>query len=305
MTSSGWTLNQKTVFITGGSRGIGAETGKRLAMLGANVALVDLEQDVLEATAAQIPGAATFVADVTDGDALQAAVDGTVEHFGGIDVAFANAGIAPTGMVRSIDPEAWERTIEINLVGVWRTVRACLPHVIERRGYMLPVASMAAIAHLPGMSAYCATKAGVEAFANSLRNEVAHLGVDVGCAYFSWIDTPMVRGADERPSSAFMRSKLKGPLGKTFPIEDAVNAVVKGMQGRSRLVLAPGWLRIAMRLRGMVQPLADRDARKLAPEFDRLVDQEIAAKGAKAASAPVGPGGAAATAAAARRTPAA
>ena len=106
----------------------------------------------------------------------------------------ANAGIAPGGMVRSTDPAAFERTIEINLLGVWRTVRACLPHVIERQGYVLVIASLAAAVHGPGMAAYSASKAGAEAFADSLRAEVKHLGVDVGVGYFSFIDTDMVRG---------------------------------------------------------------------------------------------------------------
>ena len=78
---------------------------------------------------------------MTDTAALKRAVEGTVERFGGIDVVIANAGIAPVGTVATIDPEAFERTIEVNLLGVWRTVRAALPHVIERRGYILPIAS--------------------------------------------------------------------------------------------------------------------------------------------------------------------
>ena len=112
----------------------------------------------------------------------------------------ANAGIAPAGMVRSVDPAAFERTVEINLLGVWRTVRACLPHVIERKGYVLVTASLAAAIHGPGMAAYSAAKAGAEAFADSLRIEVKHLGVDVGVAYFGFIDTDMVRAADAHPA---------------------------------------------------------------------------------------------------------
>ena len=103
-------------------------------------------------------------------------------------------------MVRSTDPAAFERTIEINLLGVWRTVRAALPHVIERQGYVLVIASLAAAVHGPGMAAYSASKAGAEAFADSLRVEVKHLGVDVGVGYFAFIDTDMVRGGDAHPA---------------------------------------------------------------------------------------------------------
>ena len=168
-----YSISGKTVFITGGARGIGAETARRLASKGARVALAGLEPEELEKVAAQCgPDAIWFETDVTDWDALERAVSGTVERFGGIDVVLANAGIATGGLVRSTDPAAWERVIEVNLLGVWRTVRTCLPHVIERRGYILPVASLAAAAHAPVLSAYAASKAGVEAFADSLRAEV-------------------------------------------------------------------------------------------------------------------------------------
>src|SRR5688500_8207238 len=133
-----WDLRGKTVLITGAARGIGAESARRAAAAGANVALVGLEPQELERVAAQCgSNAADFECAVTDWDALERAVEGALERFGGIDVVMANAGIAPAGMTRSIDPRAFERTVEVNLMGVWRTVRTCLPHVIERRGYVL------------------------------------------------------------------------------------------------------------------------------------------------------------------------
>ncbi len=84
----------------------------------------------------------------------------------------ANAGIAAAGFVRSIDPAAFERVIEVDLLGVWRTVRTCLPYLIESKGYCLVVSSMAAVVHIPGNAPYNMAKAGVEAFANTLRAEV-------------------------------------------------------------------------------------------------------------------------------------
>ena len=226
-----YSISGKTVFITGGARGIGAETARRLASKGARVALAGLEPEELENVAAQCgPDAIWFETDVTDWDALERAVSGTVERFGGIDVVLANAGIATGGLVRSTDPAAWERVIEVNLLGVWRTVRTCLPHVIERRGYILPVASLAAAAHAPVLSAYAASKAGVEAFADSLRAEVAHHGVAVGVAYFSWIATEMVSGADATPASGMMRGRMRGPLAKTYPVSAAVDAIENGIE---------------------------------------------------------------------------
>ena len=295
MSETGWSLVGKTVLITGAARGIGAESARQLAARGANVALVGLEPGELERVAAECgSGAATFECDVTDQSALESAVEETVERFGGIDVVMANAGIAPAGMTRSMDPAAFERTIEINLLGVWRTVRACLPHVIERRGYVLVVSSLSAVGYAPGMSAYTASKAGVEAFSNSLRVEMKHLGVDVGVAYLSWIATDMVAGGDAHPAMGFARANLRGPFAKTYPVSDAGKAVVEGIERRRRWVTVPSWIRALLLLRGLIFPLLDRGGGNDAPEMDRRFEQDAAERGAEAASSPVGAGGAAA-----------
>jgi NAD(P)-dependent dehydrogenase (short-subunit alcohol dehydrogenase family) len=239
--------------------------------------------------------AAWFECDVTDTEALTRAVEWAVERFGGIDVCMANAGIAPIGPVRSTDPDAFERTIEINLLGVWRSVRACLPHVIERRGYVLVIASLAAALHAPGMAAYAASKAGAEAFADALRAEVKHLGVDVGVGYFSFIDTDMVRGADSHPAVGALRSEMsRGPLSKTYPLSEAGKAIADGIENRSRWVVVPRWARALLVLRTALAPLVERGSRDFAEEGDRRFAEDVEARGAKAASAPVGPGGEAA-----------
>jgi NAD(P)-dependent dehydrogenase (short-subunit alcohol dehydrogenase family) len=288
-------LNGKTVFITGAARGIGAEAARRLAARGANVALVGLEPDELGRVEAQCgTGAACFDCDVTDWDALERAVEGTVERFGGIDVVIANAGISPAGMTRSIDPRAFERTVEINLLGVWRTVRSCLPHVIERRGYVLVNSSLAAAIHSPGMAAYAASKAGAEAFADSLRAEVKHLGVDVGVSYFGFIDTDLVRGGDSHPAIGHMRQDVPGPLGKTYPVSAVGKAIVEGIEKRRRWIVVPRWLPALLVLRTAFAPIADRVSFERAADADRLFQQDIEARGVEAASAPVGPGGEAA-----------
>jgi NAD(P)-dependent dehydrogenase (short-subunit alcohol dehydrogenase family) len=285
----------KSILITGAARGIGAETARRLAAKGAKVALVGLEPEELEKVAAQCGSDAIwFETDVTDWDALERAASGTAERFGGIDVVMANAGVAVAGLVESVDPRAWERVIEVNLLGVWRTVRTCLPYVVERRGYVLPVASMAAAVHAPVMSAYAAAKAGVEAFGDALRGEMIHKGVAVGVAYFSWIQTDMVAGGDASPAGGILRSRMKGPLGKTYPLSVAVDAVEHGIENRSRRVVAPGWARTVLALRDVIGPLQDREVSKYMPEVEAAFNKAIAEQG-EAASAPVGAGGAADT----------
>jgi NAD(P)-dependent dehydrogenase (short-subunit alcohol dehydrogenase family) len=288
-----WSVGGRTVLITGAARGIGAESARRLASRGANVSLVGLEPEELQRVGEQCgAGAAWFEADVTDWDALERAAEGTVERFGGIDAVVANAGIGPVGMVRSTDPAAFERTIEINLLGVWRTVRSCLPHVIERRGYVLVIASLAAAVHPPGMAAYAASKAGTEAFADSLRVEVKPLGVDVGVAYFSFIDTDLVRAAQAHPATGEWLPP--GPFGKSYPVSAVGDAVADGVEHRRRWVVVPRWAKATLVLRTALAPLIDRLLLGPAADADARFQQDVAARGAEAASAPVGPGGEAA-----------
>ena len=290
-----WTTRGKTVLITGAARGLGAETARRVATRGANVALVGLEPDELERVAAQCgTNAAWFECDVTDTEALKRAVQGTVDRFGGIDVVMANAGIAPVGMVRSTDPAAFERTIEINLLGVWRTVRATLPHVIDRNGYVLVIASLAAAVHGPGMAAYSASKAGAEAFANSLRVEMKGLGVDVGVGYFSFIDTDMVRGGDAHPAIGHLRKEAPWPFNRTYPLSRAGQAIAAGIEERRRWVVVPPWGRALLVLRTALAPLIDRVSYDTAMEADALFMRDVEERGMRAASSPVGVGGAAA-----------
>ena len=283
-------LAGQSILITGAAHGIGAEVARRLAARGARVSLVGLGADELRRVAADCPGSVVFDADVTDQEALDAAVAGTVEAFGGIDTVFANAGIGVPGFVRTMDPASFERVIEVNLIGVWRTIRACLPHIIERRGYVLPVASMAAILPPVGLGAYGAAKSGVEALGHALRVEMQGYGVDVGVAYFSWIDTEMVRGADRTEIGAAMRAELKGPLARTYPVSAAAEAVVRGIERRSRIVACPRRLLIAlMAIKPLLPWLTEREMRGKIADFDRLAEREVAAKG----SDPVGAGGAA------------
>jgi NAD(P)-dependent dehydrogenase (short-subunit alcohol dehydrogenase family) len=283
------------VLITGAARGIGAESARRLAARGASVSLVGLEPELLAAVAADCgERAAWFEADVTDRESLDDAVEGTVERFGGIDVCVANAGIGAGGMVRLMEPRSLARVIEINMIGTVNTLRLCLQHVIDRRGYLLTISSRAAVAAGPGTAAYAATKAGVETFANSLRMEVAHLGVDVGVAYFSWVDTDLARGSEEHVEFRKLRESLKGPMGRTYPISDAADAIVRGIEQRSRWALSPGWIRWMLYLRGVLPRVVERQLLPLMPEVDRIAEREAERLGAERLSAPVGAGGEAA-----------
>ena len=155
-------------------------------------------------------------------------------------------------------------------------MHAALPAIIERRGYVLTVSSLAAFAAAPGQAAYAASKAGVENFANALRLEVAHLSVAVGSAHMSWIDTPLVQDARAELSMFDqMLASLPGPLRKTSSVDECGAAFVKGIEGRRRRVYCPGWVGVFRWLRpALATAIAERDFRRHAPEFVDQIDAE-------------------------------
>jgi NAD(P)-dependent dehydrogenase (short-subunit alcohol dehydrogenase family) len=276
-------VNGKVVFITGGAGGIGAEVARRLHARGAKLVLTDLDEAQLNELAAELGDewVLTMVADVRDLSAMQAAVDQAVERFGGIDAVMANAGIASYGSVLQVDPEAFRLLIDVNVLGVYHTVRAALPSVIERRGYVLIVSSLAAYAAAPGLAPYNASKAAVEQFANALRLEVAYLGVDVGSAHMSWIDTPMVQDSKADLSTfTEMLAKLPYPLNRTTSVQKCARAFVKGIEGRKRRINSPSWVGPVRWLRPVLStPLGEAPVRRFVPDLLPRMDAEVAALG--------------------------
>jgi NAD(P)-dependent dehydrogenase (short-subunit alcohol dehydrogenase family) len=269
-------MKNSTVLITGAARGIGAETARQLAARGARLALVGLEPERLAALTESLGAGHVWAeCDVTDQASLDRAVADAARALGGLDVVFANAGIAARGPVGPERVEALARTIDVNLVGVVRTVCATLPHVAERRGYFLLMSSAAAIAPLPGMACYAASKAGVEQFANAFRVEVAHRGVGVGVAHPCWVDTDLVRDAraDLATFDATLRS-LPGPFGTVTPVAECAAALVDAIARRRRKVFVPRSLApFAAFRQALVSPLAERIAARMAaramPELER------------------------------------
>lgn len=255
-----YTINGRTVFITGAARGIGAETARRLHARGANVALVGLEPERLEHLAAELGDrAAAFEADVTDFDALQRAVAATKQRFGSIDVGIANAGIAFTGPLATTSIDHVERTLAVNFLGVWRTDRALIGEISERRGYLLNIASLAAVSRAPLMGPYAAAKAGVEALTDSLRIETMPTGARVGCAYFGFIDTDLVRASFAQPSAKVMTGRMPGFMRNPAPLHTAVDAIERGIERRADRLWAPRWVGAMILLRGLLQPLTERE----------------------------------------------
>ncbi|MCV7425422.1 SDR family oxidoreductase [Mycobacterium montefiorense] len=274
----------KVVLITGGARGIGAEVARRLHNKGVKLVVTDLDKAALAALAAELGGdehALTVVADVRDLPAMQAVVDKAVERFGGLDVAVANAGIASYGSVLQVDPEAFKRVLEVNLLGVFHTARATLPALIDRRGYLLIVSSLAAFAAAPGMAPYDMSKAGNEHLANVLRLEVGHLGVGIGSAHMSWIDTALVRDTKaDLPSFGTLLKRLPWPLSKTTDVDSCATAFVKGIEGRKDRIYCPRWVAAFRWLKPVLSTrLGELPVRRTTSELMPAMDAEVAALG--------------------------
>jgi NAD(P)-dependent dehydrogenase (short-subunit alcohol dehydrogenase family) len=274
-------VGEKVVLITGAANGIGAEVARQLHEKGARLVLTDVDTEQLATVSRRLGDdrVLAVVADVRDLSAMQAAVDDGVERFGDIDIVVANAGIATYGSVRQVDPLAFTTLIDINVIGVFHTVRAALPSVINRRGYMLIVSSGAAYTTFPGAAPYAASKAAVEHFANTFRLEVAHLGVQVGSAHMSWIDTPLVR--DSREDLSMIGDLLDSlPFSGTASVQKCGAAFVRGIERRKRQINCPRWVGLGRWLRPFLScRVGERWVLKKMPEAMRRLDAEVVALG--------------------------
>ncbi|WP_329386594.1 SDR family oxidoreductase [Streptomyces sp. NBC_01716] len=278
-------LDGQVAVVTGAARGVGETLARKLSARGARVALVGLEADELKDVASRLHTECEhWYADVTDHEAMVRVAGEVKRRFGKVDIVVANAGVAAGGPFLDSDPAAWRRVIEVNLVGGAVTARAFLPVLMESRGYFLQIASLAAITPAPLMTAYCASKSGVEAFAHSLRAEVRHKGVRVGVGYLSWTDTDMVRGADEDEVMREMRQGLPWPAGKTYPLGPAAERIVSGIERRSAHVYAQWWLRgmrsVRGSLPGLVATVGSRRMRGLEPRLGGVARGLLGAGGA-------------------------
>jgi NAD(P)-dependent dehydrogenase (short-subunit alcohol dehydrogenase family) len=283
----------RTAVVTGAARGLGAAMARTLARRGARVALLGLEEPLLASVAASLPGAAHWPVDVTDEQAMTRTAALVEESLGPVSVVVANAGVAAGGPFLETDPATWRRIFEVDLLGTCLTARVHLPGLLRTRGYFLQVASLAAIAPSPMMTAYCAAKSGAEAFAYSLRAEVAHRGVGVGVGYLSWADTEMIRAADEHRVMRELRAALPWPAGKVYPVQPVADRLVRGIERRAPAVYAQPWIRPARAARGWlpgpVTLWARRELRRLQGEAGFGPTGLLGAGGAAAGTDPAPP----------------
>ncbi len=275
-------LTGRRLVVTGAAQGIGEQVARLAAARGARVALIGLEPDRLRRVAEDIgPAASWREANVRDSAALRAAIDESAAVMGGIDLVLANAGIVSYGTVRQVDEASFERVLDVNLNGVFRTLKHATPHLATSRGHVTVVASALSFLPLAAMASYGASKAGVEMLALAYRQEVAHLGVTVGLVHPSWIDTDLVRGAEaDLPSFQGMRNRLPYPGNVTTSVGQAATAIVDGLARRSSRVYVPRAVVIANWARGLLNsPLAWPWMRRFAARAVPTLENEVAALG--------------------------
>jgi NAD(P)-dependent dehydrogenase (short-subunit alcohol dehydrogenase family) len=262
VTKQRYDLNGKVVLITGGAQGIGHGLATALHQRGARLALVDLNGKRVADAAARFGSdrALGLVADVTNKDAMNNVVDTITDRFGGVDVVVANAGIANTAATtRVMSPEEFERVVEVDLLGVYRTVHAALPQIVARRGQAVLISSVYAFVNGMLMAPYAVSKAGVEQLGRALRAELANHGASATVAYFGFVDTHMVhKGLDEDPLAARLgRELVPGAIAKRITPYEAGEAVARAIERRRPRVIAPRYWTAMSVLRGVINPVFD------------------------------------------------
>ncbi len=278
---SRYDLAGKVVLITGAARGIGFETAQIAYRRGAAVVLIDLDQkEAVDAAASIGPRAIGVGANVVDSAQMEAAVARARKELGRVDVVIANAGVTPPKTTtRAISDQDWERVVDVNVLGVWRTVRAGLPQVIENEGQMVIISSNAA--HANGMmnSSYAVSKASVEALGRALRSELAPHGASATVAYFGYVKTGLITEAfDNDLAAEFMKHVAPGFLTKQISVNQAASALVEGIESRSARVISPNRWKPVFYLRGLLGPLSDRRLEtdpKVADFVHRFEDRDM------------------------------
>jgi NAD(P)-dependent dehydrogenase (short-subunit alcohol dehydrogenase family) len=260
---SSFEINGKVALITGGARGIGLGTARALQARGARIVIVDLHLDAAQAAAAELGDESRAIgleADVTDRGAMQRAVAATVEHFGGLDIVMANAGIANrASTLRAMSSESFDRVLDVDTMGVVRTVEVALPEIVRRRGHIVVVASIYAFTNGLGVIPYAMSKAAVEQLGRALRVELVPHGASASVAYFGFIETEMVhQGIDQDPLAGELMETLPKPLHKRLTTRQAGEAVARGIAERKPRIIVPRrWIPLSV-LRGVLGPLLDR-----------------------------------------------
>lgn len=182
----------KSIIITGAASGIGLATAKRLSAEGARLVLGDRNEEGVLAAARELGGGAIGMAlDVADEASCQAVIDRAVAAHGGIDVLCNIAGVLDFGRMEDLDKTRWDRTIAVNLTGVYLMTRGAMPHLLKVKGNVVNMASAAGLVGVPFNSVYVASKHGVVGLTKALALEYSKQGIRINCVCPTGVKTPM------------------------------------------------------------------------------------------------------------------
>ena len=231
--------------ITGASSGIGAGLARALGRRGARMGLVARRTDALQQLVSEVESeggkAIALTADVRDAASVRAAADQLREEWGQIDVLVANAGIGATTDPAKLNPEEVANVINVNVIGASNSVAAVVPEMVARgSGHLVVISSLAAYRGLPKSAAYCASKAAVSAFFESLRLDLEPKGLNVTIIHPGFIKTPLTAGRQAQ-------------MPYLMELDDAVEKIVGVMERKKKSYAFPWQLASIVRA-GMIMP---------------------------------------------------
>lgn len=257
-------LKDKVVLITGASGGIGVSCARELYKEGAKLVLTDISQKSLDTLAAEFAKerVLTKTMDVTDWESIKQVTRLTISKFGKLDIVFANAGISwkeSAYTVFNCDESEFEKIIEVDLLGVWRTIKSTLSEVVKNKGQVVVTSSIYAFTNGMCNAPYATSKAGIEMLSRSLRAELAGKGTNVSVLYPGWVATPLTEGVfgGDRLTTNMRELGFPMVLRKAIPPEKVAKALVNGLKHQKPRIIVPArWIPIQL-FRGMVGILSD------------------------------------------------